>query len=397
MNERPAVPSGYDAAPSPGGVPVRPRPRRGTGTIRARCSAVAGRAIRISDHFGYEDTRAGYWGSPSSGCTGATTARPAISWRNIDRYSTVEAKLVGIAALGPAPEPDAGGVVYSTAEVGTGTLPTTATLPLAAERVDDDLFAAERVDDDLFAAERVDDDLFAAERVDDNLLAAVQADSALRSRLVQAVFGADATWACSTETLLTRGESPVVEYMQTALCHTREQRRDETKAQAVATTVAGMLNSRGGTLLIGVTDNGTPIGLEDDYARVSPPNAEVYVNWLSTLFKRSLGPAGVRRLSIRIDRIGQYDICRIDVPASSRPIRVNDSTDVSTGHGSGILYQRREGCQHPGTGTENAGHGSGILYQRREGSTRPVPPAEVEQFIAERFRSQPSPMRAPKP
>ena len=129
---------------------------------------------------------------------------------------TVEAKLVGIAALGPAPEPDAGGVVYSTAEVGTGTLPTTATLPLAAERVDDDLFAAERVDDDLFAAERVDDDLFAAERVDDNLLAAVQADSALRSRLVQAVFGADATWACSTETLLTRGESPVVEYMQTS-------------------------------------------------------------------------------------------------------------------------------------------------------------------------------------
>ena len=40
--------------------------------------------------------------------------------------------------------------------------------------------------------------------------------------------------------------------------------------QVVVKTVAGMLNDRGGTLLIGVTDNGEPVGLDDDYAQVTP-------------------------------------------------------------------------------------------------------------------------------
>ena len=126
----------------------------------------------------------------------------------------------------------------------------------------------------------------------------------------------------------------MVEYKKTARWNVREQRRDNTTEQEVVKTVAGMLNSRGGTLLIGVTDDGAPAGLDDDYAQVNPPNAEAYVNWLNTLFEHSLGHAGVRRLSIRIDRIGHHDICRIDVPASSRPIQVANK------NGPGILYQR---------------------------------------------------------
>ena len=82
------------------------------------------------------------------------------------------------------------------------------------------------------------------------------------SRLMEAVFGASATWACPTEQLLIREESRVVEYKQTARWNVREQRRDKTMAQVVVKTVAGMLNDRGGTLLIGVTDNGEPVGLE---------------------------------------------------------------------------------------------------------------------------------------
>ena len=90
--------------------------------------------------------------------------------------------------------------------------------------------------------------------------------------------------------------------------------------QVVVKTVAGMLNDRGGTLLIGVTDNGEPVGLDDDYAQVNPSNADAYVNWLDTLFDNSLGHSGAHRLTIRIDQVDDHDICRIDVPSSSRPI-----------------------------------------------------------------------------
>ena len=175
---------------------------------------------------------------------------------------------------------------------------------------------------------------------------------------METVFGASATWACPTEELLIHDETRAVEYKQTARWNVREQRRDNTMEQVIVKTVAGMLNDRGGTLLIGVTDDGEPVGLDDDYAQVKPPNADGYVNWLDTLFENHLGHSGANRLTIRIDQIDGHDVCRIDVPASSRPIWVKNKNGLNT------------------------------LYQRRNNSTRPVPPVEVEKFIAERFGSQ---------
>ena len=223
---------------------------------------------------------------------------------------------------------DNGESVYDLADAGAGSLPAVATLPSTAERVNDDL------------------------------LAAVRSDPAMFSRLMETVFGASATWACSTEQLLIREGSRVVEYKQTARWNVQEQRKDKTMEQVVVKTVAGMLNDQGGTLLIGATDNGEPVGLDDDYAQVSPPNADAYVNWLDTLFEHTLGHAGAHRLSIRIDQVNHRDICRIDVPASSRPIWVK---------------------------TKGA---SDILYQRRNNSTGAIPSTEVKQFISERFGSQ---------
>ena len=57
---------------------------------------------------------------------------------------------------------------------------------------------------------------------------------------------------------------------------------------------------------------------------VKPPNADGYVNWLDTLFENNLGHAGANRLDIRIDQVNSHNICRIDIPASSRPIWVKN-------------------------------------------------------------------------
>ncbi|MCY4371816.1 MAG: ATP-binding protein [bacterium] len=177
---------------------------------------------------------------------------------------------------------------------------------------------------------------------------------------METAFGANATWASPTQELLIDDETRTVEYKQTARWNVREQRRDKRMEQVVVKTVAGLLNDRGGTLLIGVTDNREPVGLHDDYAQVKPPNADGYVNWLDTLFENNLGHAGANRLDIRIDRVNNHDICRIDIPASSRPIWTKTKT------------------------------GGLLLYQRRNNSTRQVPEAETETFITERFGQQQS-------
>ena len=197
-----------------------------------------------------------------------------------------------------------------------------------------------------------------AEEVTDDLLTQVRSDPELFARLVETVFGASATWACPTSELLIDDETRTVEYKQTARWNVQEQRRDSAMEQVIVKTVAGMLNDRGGTLLIGVTDNREPVGLDDDYAQVKPANADGYVNWLDTLFETTLGHAGANRLDIHIDRVNGHDVCRIDIPASSRPIWVKNPK------------------------------GSDTLYQRRNNSTRAVPAEEAGAFVADRF-SQP--------
>ena len=82
----------------------------------------------------------------------------------------------------------------------------------------------------------------------------------------------------------------MVEYKQTARWNVRERRKDKTMEQVIVKTIAGMLNDRGGTLLIGVTDEGEPVGLDDDYTQVEPRNADGYVNWLDTLFEHQPQP-----------------------------------------------------------------------------------------------------------
>ena len=220
---------------------------------------------------------------------------------------------------------DNGGSVYDTPDDDTGTGTAVTTVPTTVEEVNDDLLAQVRTDPELFA------------------------------QLIETFFGANATWACPTEELLVDDETRTVEYKQTARWNVRERRRDKRMEQVVVKTVAGLLNDRGGTLLIGVTDSGEPVGLDDDYAQVKPPNADGYVNWLDTLFENNLGHAGANRLDIRIDRVNNHDVCRIDVPASSRPIWVKNKK------------------------------GADSLYQRRNNSTREVPSADIEAFISERY------------
>ena len=138
---------------------------------------------------------------------------------------------------------DNGTSVYDAPEAATGAA--VATLPTTIEEVDNDLLTQARSDPELFA------------------------------KLIETVFGASTTWACPTEELLTHDETRAIEHKQTARWNAREGRRDKAMEQAIVKTVAGMLNDRGGTLLIGVTDDRQPVGLDHDYAQVNPPNARL--------------------------------------------------------------------------------------------------------------------------
>ncbi|MDG2285785.1 MAG: DUF3387 domain-containing protein, partial [Alphaproteobacteria bacterium] len=191
--------------------------------------------------------------------------------------------------------------------------------------------------------------------VNETVLARAQADPEYFAELMQIIFGTSDTFSDTTQDLLSSGtEGRLVEYKSTARWNVEEQRKDKTMEHVVAKTVAGFLNAQGGTLLIGVNDDGKPLGLDNDYQLAKHKNSDGYISWLDDMLQNALGHAGAHRVQIRIDVIEGKDVCRLDVPAASKPIWLTKGDTQ-------------------------------VLFERRNNSTRPVPEEEVDSFIEERF------------
>lgn len=69
----------------------------------------------------------------------------------------------------------------------------------------------------------------------------------------------------------------------------RAGKRDEAMETVIAKTVAAFMNSGGGTLLIGVDDDGRLIGLGPDYATLKTPDADRFELWIRDLWGQRLG------------------------------------------------------------------------------------------------------------
>jgi predicted HTH transcriptional regulator len=93
---------------------------------------------------------------------------------------------------------------------------------------------------------------------------------------------------------------------------------------SIVKTVAGFANSSyGGTLLVGVADDGTIYGLEDDYATFSKRgdrgDRDLWGQHLKNLLDR-LGKAAATLVDWEFFTINGADICRIDIDPSDHPV-----------------------------------------------------------------------------
>lgn len=69
---------------------------------------------------------------------------------------------------------------------------------------------------------------------------------------------------------------------------------------SVAKTIAGFANAHGGTLLIGVNDDGEAVGPRDDFrlANQKRQDADGYENWLTTMLAEVLGKVATAYLAV---------------------------------------------------------------------------------------------------
>ena len=117
-----------------------------------------------------------------------------------------------------------------------------------------------------------------------------------------------------------------LEYKSTLRWDIKAQRKGGVTEDAAIKTIAGFANSKfGGTLLIGVADDGSVHGLEDDYAtftkRGERGDHDLWGQHLENLIRSRLGDAALALIDWEFHTVGGNQLARISVEPSGHPIQ----------------------------------------------------------------------------
>lgn len=119
--------------------------------------------------------------------------------------------------------------------------------------------------------------------------------------------------------LIEEGEGMFLEFKETMRYDTRKGEVSKDMEKAVVKAIVGFLNADGGTLIIGVNDEGQIGGLENDYKTLPKKNRDGFENHLNLLIKTMVGLNFSKYVNIRFDKSDGKDICIVAVKEGHKP------------------------------------------------------------------------------
>jgi predicted HTH transcriptional regulator len=106
--------------------------------------------------------------------------------------------------------------------------------------------------------------------------------------------------------IVMNGESEAVEFKSTLRTNLHTSTKDSRMELAVLKTLAGFLNTNGGTLIMGISDDGSPVGIEiDGFA-----NEDKMGLHMVNIVKSRMGIQAITSLNVHFD---DHDDCRVMV------------------------------------------------------------------------------------
>ncbi|MBW2695866.1 MAG: response regulator [Deltaproteobacteria bacterium] len=155
--------------------------------------------------------------------------------------------------------------------------------------------------------------------------------------------------------LIRAGEGHSVEFKSTLRWNLHADRVDKNIETASLKTVAGYLNTDGGVLLVGVTDEGKSIGLDKDGFKSED---KLLLHWVN-LLTSSLGAQFMRSIRSTLHTVGEQRVLLVECLPAKAPVFVKRDNDES-------------------------------FYVRMTNSTQALKPSEVLTYIGQHFADDPS-------
>ena len=166
----------------------------------------------------------------------------------------------------------------------------------------------------------------------------------------------------SLEDLIAEGESDELEFKSTLRWDVKEGMINKKLEEVIMKTVAAFANSQGGTLLIGVGDDGEVIGLEPDYHSLGGVDRDKFELHLRNLLNQQFGTGFVTsKVVVKFHEVEEKEVCQIETAAAKEPVimKVKDK--------NGQLTEK--------------------FYARSGNSSQEIPLSEMNAYIKERFHS----------
>lgn len=166
----------------------------------------------------------------------------------------------------------------------------------------------------------------------------------------------------SLEDLIAEGESDELEFKSTLRWDLKEGTLNKKLEEVILKTVAAFANSQGGTLLVGVADDGEILGLEWDYHSLGGGDRDKFELHLRNLLNQQFGAGFVTsKVAIKFHTIEDKEVCQIETSTAKEPI---------------ILKVK-----------DRNGHSVEKFYARSGNSSQEIPLSEMNAYIKEHFHS----------
>ncbi|MDO8601052.1 MAG: putative DNA binding domain-containing protein [bacterium] len=120
--------------------------------------------------------------------------------------------------------------------------------------------------------------------------------------------------------LISQGESQYLEFKQGLRWDQKQQAINKGLEKSAMKSIASFLNADGGKFIIGVADDKTIYGLEDDYKTLPRQDRDGFENHFNHIFQSMLSPRFRQFVKINFERINGRDICLIEVRPSDQQV-----------------------------------------------------------------------------
>lgn len=149
--------------------------------------------------------------------------------------------------------------------------------------------------------------------------------------------------------LIISGENETLEIKSTLRFDLKENIVNKKLEYVIAKTISAFLNTEGGTLIIGVDDDGNTLGLEKDIQTLSKQNIDGFELHLRQVIKKYLGDYFEKYIKVTFPKVDDKEICQIQISKSGKPVFVtfegNESFFVRNGNSS-IPKNRQEQSEY---------------------------------------------------